>query len=130
MTGTNKKINIEMEIEKGQACVRQANLLFKNHEYDGAVSRIYYAVFHYASALLFTKGLEARSHEGLIRLFNLHFIKTGVLPRGYSTILSHAQKAREEADYWPEIPFAEDNAKVCLEEASEFINGVEKHLSK
>lgn len=130
MNAKNKKINIKMETEKGDACLRQAELLFKNGEYDGTVSRSYYAVFHYASALLFGKGIEARSHEGLIRLFNLHFIKTGDFPKLYSTLLSHAQRAREEADYWPEIPFTREDAELKLKEAMEFIRTVEKHLLK
>lgn len=105
MNDINKKLNIQLEVEKGDACFRQADVLFKSSEYDGSISRAYYAVFHFATALLLTKGLEARSHEALSRLFNLHFIKTGILPKNFSTILSHAQKAREEADYWPEIPY-------------------------
>lgn len=128
MNSINKRMNIDMEVEKGDACLRQADLLFKNKEYDGAVSRTYYAVFHYASALLLTKGIEARSHEGLIRLFNLHFIKSGTLQKECSVILSHAQKAREEADYWPEISFDEEDAEVRLREAKSFFKNVEKHL--
>lgn len=128
MNDNNKKLNTEMEIEKGQACLRQAELLYKNSEYDGAISRAYYAVFHYVSALLFTKGIEARSHEGLVRLFNLHFIKTAILPKEFSTILSHAQKAREEADYWPEIPFTKEDAATRIKETKEFISRIEKLL--
>lgn len=128
MNDKNKKLNIKMETEKGQACLRQAKLLSDNREFDGAISRAYYAIFHYASALLLTKGLEAHSHEGLIRLFNLHFIKSGLLPKEYSTILSHAQKAREESDYWPEIPFTKEDAEVRLAEVEKFIKGVEDLL--
>lgn len=128
MNAKNKEINKRLEVEKGEACLRQAELLMKNGEYDGAVSRAYYAVFHYATALLLTKGLEVASHEGLIRLFGLHFIKTGVFSKKYSTILSHAQKAREEADYWPEIPFTVEDAQVRLEETRDFIREFAKHL--
>lgn len=129
MNDTNKKINIEMEIEKGKSCLKQADILFKNDEYDGAVSRAYYAIFHHASAMVLTKGIEARSHEGLVRLFNLHFIKTGVLSKQYSTILSHAQKAREEADYWPEIPFTKEDAVLRLKEAFDFIKAIDHFLA-
>lgn len=128
MNDKNKQINKQLEIEKGHACLRQAELLLKNGEYDGSVSRAYYAVFHYATALLLTKGLETSSHEGLIRLFSLHFIKTGVLSKKYSTILSHAQKAREEADYWPEIPFNKEETESRLEETKDFVKEATKHL--
>lgn len=121
MNDINKKQNISIEIEKGQAALRQARILLDQREYDGSISRAYYAIFHYASAILLTKGLEARSHEGLVRLFNLHFIKSGIFLKKYSTILSHLQKAREESDYRPEIPFDEEDAQTRLREAQEFI---------
>lgn len=128
MNDKNRKINIQLEVEKGQACLRQARMLADNCEYDGAISRAYYAIFHHASALLLTKGLEARSHEGLVRLFNLHFIKTSVLSKEFSKILSHAQKAREESDYWPEIPFTKDEAIERIVEAEKFIKVVDRLL--
>jgi uncharacterized protein (UPF0332 family) len=77
--------------------------------------------YHYVTALLLTKGLEARSHEGLVRMFNLHFIKTGLLPKECSAILSHAQRAREEADYWPEIPFSKEDADLRITEIKRLI---------
>ncbi|MBI2345693.1 MAG: HEPN domain-containing protein [Deltaproteobacteria bacterium] len=124
MNDVNKQVNVKLEVEKGDAALRQAHLLFQNKEFDGCISRAYYAVFHYVSALLLTQGIEARSHEGLVRLFNLHFIRTAIFPKRYSTILSHAQKAREESDYRPEIPFTEEDAKNRLTEAEEFITSV------
>lgn len=130
MNDINKKENIAIEVEKGQAAFRQAKILYESKEYDGSISRAYYAVFHYTTALLLTKGFETRSHEGLGRLFNLHFIKTNVFPKKYSTILSHMQKAREESDYQPEVPFTEEDAKTRLKEAEEFVTCIEKFLKE
>ncbi|MBI4125786.1 MAG: HEPN domain-containing protein [Deltaproteobacteria bacterium] len=115
-------------MEKGRAALRQAEILCQSNEFDGSVSRAYYAIFHFASALLFSKGLEARSHEGVRRLFSLHFIREGIFEKKYGTILSHAQKAREESDYEPEVPFTQEDALLRLQEAREFLKRVEKHL--
>lgn len=128
MNSKNRQLNISVAIEKGQAALRQARILNDSHEYDGAVSRAYYAAFHYASAVLLTRGLEALSHQGLVRMFNLHFIKTGQFPKRYSTILSHAQKAREESDYQGEIPFTEEDAVTRLREVEEFVSYLEQFL--
>ena len=121
MNDVNKQQNISIEVEKGQAALRQARILLDQKEYDGSISRAYYAIFHYATATLLTKGIEARSHEGLVRMYNLHFIKNGVFPKKYSTILSHLQKAREESDYRPEIPFTKEDAETRFDEARDFI---------
>lgn len=121
MNTKNRKINISLEMEKGDAALRQAEILFKNGEFDGAVSRAYYAAFHYAQALLFSQGIEARSHQALNRLFSLHFVRSGEFEKRFATILSHAQKAREESDYSPEIPFSSEEAKLRIDETKEFI---------
>ena len=98
MNDSNKIENAGFEKQKGDAAMEEANILFKNGKYDGAVSRAYYAAFHYGSAALFSKGLEANSHRGMQRLFHLHFIRTKIFDEEIGIFLSHAQKAREEAE--------------------------------
>lgn len=129
MNEKNKNLNRELELEKGRAALRQAEILCENNEYDGTVSRAYYAVFHFAQAVLFSKGFEAKSHGGVNRLFNLHFVRAGIFEKKYSTILSHAQKAREESDYEPEIPFTREEALLRIKEAKEFLGRVQSYLS-
>lgn len=130
MTPQNKKLNVQLEMGKGRSALRQAEILYQNNEFDGSVSRAYYAIFHFTSALLFSKGLEARSHEGARRLFSLHFIRENIFDKNLGTILSHAQKAREESDYEPEIPFTQEDAAVRLQEAKEFLSQVEKYFNR
>lgn len=120
MNKENMQLNIIAELEKAKNCTSQAQVLFDNNFYDGAISRAYYAIFHYAKALLFSAGFEPKTHAGLVHLFNLHFIKNGRFDKRFSTILSHAQKAREESDYFPEIPFTKEEAEERLREVETF----------
>lgn len=128
MNAINKTGNTRMEKEKGDAALEEAQILFESKKYDGSVTRAYYAVFHYACAALFTKGLEAKSHRGMQRLFHLHFIRTKIFDEEFGLILSHAQKAREEADYYPEITFSEKIAKERLQDAKKFIKKIKSCL--
>jgi len=128
MNETNKIGNAGFEMEKGDSALEEAQILFDNEKYDGAVSRAYYAVFHYACAALLSKGLEARSHQGMQRLFHLHFIRTKIFSDRAGLILSHAQKAREEADYYPEISFTKAIAKERLDEVKMLIKQIRSHL--
>lgn len=130
MNEINKKENIKLEIDKGTAVLRQAKILYDNQEYDGSVSRSYYAAFHYTTALLLTKGMEATTHDGLIRMFHLHFIKSGLFPKKYGTILSHLEKAREESDYWSEVTTSEEDAKNQLADAEDLIRIISDYLKK
>jgi uncharacterized protein (UPF0332 family) len=49
-------------------------------------------------ALLYTKGLEPKTHEGLLRLIGMHFVKAGILTAQDSHLLTRLQKYRSEAD--------------------------------
>lgn len=130
MNAANKIENARLEIAKGEAALEEARILLANGKYDGAVSRSYYAVFHYASAALMSKGLEARSHIGMQRLFHLHFIRTKIFSEEMGIILSHTQKAREEANYYPEISFSEKTARDQIQEIEKFVDCTEDFLKQ
>jgi hypothetical protein len=59
----------------------------KSKAYEDRVSRAYYAAFHATQALLFTEGLSADTHHGVVTLFGLHFVKTEKFDRRYLTHL-------------------------------------------
>ena len=129
MNAINRAENAVLEQAKGDSAWEEAEILFERGKYDGAVSRGYYGAFHYACACLLTKGLEARSHQALQRLFHLHFIRSQIFPETTGVLLSHAQKAREEADYFPEVTFTAEIAKDRREEARQFIAVARRYLS-
>jgi len=68
-------------------------------------SRLYYYIFYHVRALLLSKGLEPKTHEGSLRLLSLHFVKEGILSNKMSHIFSKLMKFREEADYNPSYVF-------------------------
>jgi len=78
MTEENKKINIQEEMKRADESMRAAHLLYENNFLNDAISRLYYFILYNVRALLLTKGLEPKSHEGALRLFSLHFIKAGI----------------------------------------------------
>ncbi|AEN72799.1 HEPN domain protein [Rhodothermus marinus SG0.5JP17-172] len=63
------------------------------------VNRAYYAMFYAVLALLISIGKGAGKHSGVIRLFDQHFIKTGVFPREMSRWLHRAYDLRQRSDY-------------------------------
>lgn len=42
---------------------------------------MYYACFYMTTALLMKRGYSASTHSGVIRLFGLHFVSTGMVDR-------------------------------------------------
>jgi len=85
------------------------------------VSNLYYAFFHGVRALLATKGIYPSPHEGVERMFALHFIKSGVMDRRFCAYLSNLYSRREDADYKKHIPMEMEWLKGMHQWVSEFI---------
>jgi len=117
MTGDNKKKNIRAELERGAEALAAATLLYENGYISDAISRLYYFVLYNIRALLLSKGLEPRSHEGALRLFGLHFIREGLMDKEAAQIFSKLMKFREEADYNPVSMFTKEDFVAFKKEA-------------
>lgn len=95
---------------------------------DDAVSRAYYAVFHSARAALKTKGIETKTHQGLITQFALHLVKPGLLETEYGDILRQEKEDRETGDYEPFVSFSLEEAEKRVKDAECFVTRIQKFL--
>ena len=130
MMEKNKKENIREEIERASQTMNAATLLFDNNLINDAVSRLYYFLLYNIRALLLTKGLEPKSHEGALRLFALHFIKEKLFEPKDSHIFSKLMKYREEADYNPSYVFSKDDFTDFKKEAETLSIKIKSYLKK
>lgn len=99
MTNENRRANSAAELARADESLRAARLLTDAGLLADAESRVYYAAYHAAVALLLAEGLEARSHTGVSQLLGLHFVKPGRLESGDARLFARLQKYRIEADY-------------------------------
>jgi uncharacterized protein (UPF0332 family) len=113
VTDENCRLNIQFEWEKAGESLVEVEALVERNLWAAAISMAYYGMFHMARALLFSLGLEARSHSGLVHLLNAHLVRAGEFPREMAHTLSRLQRLREDADYqapcaltwrWPWTP--------------------------
>ena len=130
MIEENKRNNIHDELDKSSEILQEAELLYNNGFINGAVSRLYYSSLHTVRALLLSKGLEPKSHEGALRLFGLHFIKKGVFETKYSHIFSRLMKYREEADYNPSYMFTQEDVLEFKKDAKELLDKIRMYLTE
>ena len=96
----------------------------------GAASRAYFAVFHAAQALLFSAGLEARTHRGVVALVGEHFVKPGTLSSEMGRLLSRMQRDREDADYLAGAVFTGDEAREMILDAERLLAEAERLLGR
>jgi uncharacterized protein len=99
VTGKNRLDNARAEATLGDDALRAAEALLGLGLANDAVSRAYYAAFHYARALLLLEGLEPKTHRGVVSLLGSHFEVSGRLAAGRVSELAALQTFRSIADY-------------------------------
>ncbi len=120
MTDENRKRNVADEVARAGQALQAARALLELDLYADAVSRAYYGAFHHLCALLFSRGLEAKTHGGAIHLFNTEFVRPGLLPSSHNRLLAGVQRSRELADYDAAVTFSKEDAEACLRDAQAF----------
>ena len=130
MNEANKKANVLEEIERANESMKAADLLSKHGFTADAVARLYYSLLYTVRAVLLTKGLEPKSHEGALRLFALHFVREGTFEPEDSHVFSRMMKYRQEADYNPSYMFTPEDFIEFRKEAEMLIQKMTSHLKK
>lgn len=116
-------------MEKAQKKLEVAKRLFETEDYEDAVSRAYYAVYHATQALLLTEGEKAETHKGVVTLFGLLFVKTGKFKKNLGKYLANLKDDRESGDYEVFSYIDKETAESALNEATEFLMESKKYLS-
>jgi hypothetical protein len=128
MMEDSRKENMHDELSRADEAIKAADLLFDNDLVSDAISRLYYFILYHIRALLLSRGLEPRSHEGALRLLGLHFIREGFLEKSVAQVFSKLMKFREEADYNPVSMFSKEDYVEYRKEAMILADAIRRHL--
>ncbi len=120
MTGDNRRRNIADELSRSEQAMRAAEALLALGLHADAVSRGYYAAYHVLRALLFSRGVEPKTHAGAIHMFNTELVRPGHLSSSHNRLVGGLQRARELADYDAAVAFSADDVRVLIDEACVF----------
>ena len=118
------RVLASVRMERAIELVDGAKELLQNERYKSANNRAFYAMEKTMKALLAMKEIDADSHNGCLRQFNVHYIKErvgGFEPGDYKRI-ANAQRIRNVSDY---DDFYIADKKECqqqVEMATEFLN--------
>jgi uncharacterized protein (UPF0332 family) len=117
-------------LEKAVERLRVAEKLFRDGDYEDAVSRAYYAMYHAARAALSTVNVSPKTHEGVVSEFGRKFVLKGVFPKELGKNLADAKAARETYEYSVAATVEKSEAEAILSNAQEFVKAIKKHLEK
>ncbi len=90
---------IEYRLEKAEATMSEVKDVAALHYWSLAANRLYYAAYYASVALLISKGIEASTHKGVIRMIGQTFVREGVLSNDDSRLLGRLYTMRQTGDY-------------------------------
>ena len=104
-------------------------MLVEDGDYDSAASRLYYAMFYMAEALLTAKKLTYSSHRAVISAYGQNFAKTKELdPRFHQALLS-AFSQRQLGDYTVDSGLTRADIDSSIKDAQDFLAAAQEWLS-
>lgn len=115
---------VEFRIEKARRAFEQAQGVVALEYWETIANRLYYAAYNAVSALLIAYGYTAHSHDGVIHLFGLHFVKTGIVEIADGKLYHRLFSMRLTGDYDDTYGLTSDDVLPLLEPASALIDKV------
>ena len=111
---------VQKELAVAQSDLEDAQAGMKYRRYKWATIQGYYAMFHAARALLYSRNYREKSHFAISVALKALFVEENKIEIRYVRDLLNAMRLREAADY--EADFSSEGAKAVIKTAEEFIN--------
>jgi len=105
------------EIEGASYDLTRARRSLDDDDAKWAIVKAYYAMFHSARALLFSKGFREKSHRALLAALRELF-RSSIEPALFD-VFEDGMAMREEADY--SMTYSEESALELMENAQRFL---------
>ena len=112
---------IAYRLSRAHEAFRDAKLLAVNQAWNASINRLYYVCFYAASALLLKNDINNKTHNGQLSQFNLHFIKTGIIPTEYGRLYARLMDWRQKGDYGDLFDSTKETVDLVLAPVEEFL---------
>lgn len=108
-------------LQKADRFIRSAQVLAADGDFDSAASRLYYAMFFVAEALLLARGLSFSSHSAVISAYGQHFAKTKDLDPAFHQAMLGAFGQRQVGDYSVDSGLTQEDIDELETNAARFL---------
>ncbi len=117
-------------LEKARKTMEQAKCNLPMHFWELIANRMYYAAYYAVSALLIANGHTAKTHETIVRVFGLYFVKTGLFPVEQGRLYNKLFSLRLTGDYNDHYDLDESDVLPLVSPTEELIADVSKEALK
>ncbi len=107
-------------LEKAGEAIENAEYNLKGGFVSATANRAYYGCYYCMIALLYTKNVQAKTHQGAHAKFSELFIKTGLFPVEIASDISVIFDFRQEADYDLDTDITHEEARDLVRRANSF----------
>lgn len=121
----DKKILSDVRMDRAREFLTDAWANFREQRFRTAVNRAYYASLSAIRALLILEGINPETHEGVLTMLSLRFVKTEMLPinviKNFKTLFSK----RTDVDYGDFDTTSSSDAEESVKIAGEIIEAID-----
>ena len=115
---------VTYRLEKSRNTLADAEKVIAMQMWSTGANRLYYAAYYAVSALLIANGITAKTHEGIIRMFNQHFVMTGKVDRELGRQYNILFTMRLTGDYGDCFDLQEKDVSPMVAPARKLIEAV------
>ena len=127
---SEQKDLIQYRLEQAEESILSARLLLGEGLLRPCVSRAYYAMFYSVLDLLVLTKSSTSKHSGVITMFDVNYILTGMLDKELSRWIHEAHLLRLRADYREMFKVSKVKATAVLNNATTFVTTIKHYLSE
>ncbi|MBN2462543.1 MAG: HEPN domain-containing protein [Dehalococcoidia bacterium] len=110
---------VKKELSVARSDLSDAKSGYENQRYKWSTIQAYYAMFHAARSLIYSRGYREKSHYCLATSLRALFVEEGQMEARFVRDFLNAMSLRESADY--EAKFSAEGAKAVIASAEGFI---------
>lgn len=117
---------VTYRLEKAAKTMEQAKCNLPMHFWELVANRMYYAAYYAVSALLIANGHTAKTHETIVRVFGLQFVKTGMFSSEQGRLYNKLISLRLTGDYNDHYDLEESDVLPLVVPTEQLIADVSK----
>ena len=120
-----KEQSIQLKIEKAKSLLEEIDVLMQHQFYSTAINRIYYACFHATKAILISKDIIPKTHNGVVAMLHKHFVNEGEFDIEQASFFSRLMQERIDDDYSDYVIVSEETVNEFFALAKQYVNYIE-----
>ncbi len=128
MNDEEKTTLCRVRFARAEECLHTAEENIRLGDYRAAANRIYYAIFHAMRSVLALDEIDMSKHSAIIAAFRKAYLKTNILDRRFSGLITDAFEIRNESDYDDFYIVVKADVEEEIADTKEFLSAIKQHL--